>query len=118
MKKDICTMRRGHHACMSSAIHSITTTMKIPKGDEPIIIKAAKAKAKKTSSNKWFFPSKLYALLDDPRNYEIIRWMDHGRSWKIVDRKGLNGVLQKYFKHESENGKSFIRSVNCWGFKV
>eukprot|EP00956_Cyclotella_meneghiniana_P023364 scaffold45430_cov76-Cyclotella_meneghiniana.AAC.1 len=92
--------------------------MKIPKGkeDEPII----KAKAKKTpsSNKKWFFPSKLYALLDDPRNYEIIRWMDHGRSWKIIDRKGLNGVLQKYFKHESENGKSFIRSVNCWGFKV
>ena len=84
-----------------------------------VAVKAtAKAKAKKKSptNKELFFPGKLYKLLLDPKSEGIICWMDHGRSWKIVDRKRIGGMLQKYFRHE--NVESFIRSVNGWGFKV
>eukprot|EP00956_Cyclotella_meneghiniana_P016464 scaffold25997_cov68-Cyclotella_meneghiniana.AAC.1 len=83
-----------------------------------VAVKAtAKAKAKKKSptNKELFFPGKLYKLLLDPKSEGIICWMDHGRSWKIVDRKRIGGMLQKYFRHE--NVESFIRSVNGWGFK-
>ena len=84
----------------------------VPDEEEPV-----KSKATKKSSNKdHLFPGKLYKLLDNPRHEDIIRWMDHGRSWKIVDRKMLGEALKKYWKHE--NVESFIRSANWWGFEV
>ena len=77
--------------------------------DKPVMKVNAKAKIN-------FFPSKLYKLLNEPRNHDIIRWIDHGRSWKIIKKERLSGVLKKYFKHG--NVQSFIRSVNGWGFTV
>ena len=76
-----------------------------------------KSKAKKKPANKdHLFPGKLYDLLCDPDSEGIIGWMDHGRSWKILDRERLGAMLERYFKHD--HVESFIRSANGWGFKV
>eukprot|EP00956_Cyclotella_meneghiniana_P004270 scaffold5221_cov51-Cyclotella_meneghiniana.AAC.2 len=81
-------------------------------GGEPLV----ESKAKKKSANKdHLFPGKLYDLLCDPDSEGIIGWMDHGRSWKILDRKRLGAMLERYFKHD--HVESFIRSANGWGFK-
>eukprot|EP01082_Thalassiosira_pseudonana_P001304 g1710.t1 g1710 contig10:2637412-2639558(+) len=67
-----------------------------------------RAKAKK-------FPTKLHEIVSNADYRYIIRWMPHGRSWTILDKKRLLEVLGKHFAHESF--ESFNRSVNGWGFK-
>ncbi|KAL7460767.1 hypothetical protein ACHAXS_001209, partial [Conticribra weissflogii] len=63
------------------------------------------------------FPDVLYEILSDPRNYHIIYWMPHGRSWRVHDREKLAKVLcPRYFNHCKF--ESFTRSATGWGFKV
>ena len=63
------------------------------------------------------FPMKLHAILSGPDYRHIIRWMPHGRCWKILDSDLLaNVVCTQHFNHSSYD--SFNRSVNGWGFKV
>lgn len=63
------------------------------------------------------FPMKLHAILSGPNYQHIIRWMPHGRSWKILDNDMLASVVcPENFNHSSYD--SFNRSVNGWGFKV
>jgi len=62
------------------------------------------------------FPVVLYEILSDPRNFHIIYWMPHGRSWRIHDREKLAKVLcPRYFNHCKF--ESFTRSATGWGFK-
>jgi hypothetical protein len=63
------------------------------------------------------FPMKLHAIMSNPEYQHIIRWMPHGRSWKIIDKEQLASVVcYENFHHDSFG--SFARSVNGWGFKV
>ena len=63
------------------------------------------------------FPVKLHAIVSSPNYQHIIRWMPHGRSWKILDNNLLARVVcPENFNHSSHD--SFNRSVNGWGFKV
>mmetsp|Transcript_29770 Transcript_29770/g.61865 ORF Transcript_29770/g.61865 Transcript_29770/m.61865 type:complete len:613 (-) Transcript_29770:54-1892(-) len=62
------------------------------------------------------FPFVLYEILSDPRNFHIIHWMSHGRSWRVHDREKLAKVLcPRYFNHCKF--ESFTRSATGWGFK-
>jgi len=46
---------------------------------------------------------------------EIITWLPHGCSWKIVNKsRFVDKVIPKFFNHK--NFKSFLRQVNGWGF--
>ena len=63
------------------------------------------------------FPQKLHAIVSDPDYQDIICWMPHGRSWRVLDKDRLASVVcYEQFKHNSFT--SFKRSVNGWGFKV
>lgn len=62
------------------------------------------------------FPQRLHEILSKPEFQNIICWLPHGRSWKIIDPKEFEKqVLPQYFLHTSFS--SFTRQVNGWGFR-
>jgi hypothetical protein len=62
------------------------------------------------------FPTKLYALLSQPQLSNIITWMPHGRSWKVLQPRVFEtSVLPVFF--ESDNYHSFNRVINAWSFR-
>ncbi|KAL7468022.1 hypothetical protein ACHAXS_008259, partial [Conticribra weissflogii] len=63
------------------------------------------------------FPFILHEILSDPESQNIITWMPHGCSWRVLDKEKLAKVIcPKYFSHSKF--EHFTRSVNGWGFKV
>mmetsp|Transcript_32675 Transcript_32675/g.55620 ORF Transcript_32675/g.55620 Transcript_32675/m.55620 type:complete len:439 (+) Transcript_32675:177-1493(+) len=70
-------------------------------------------KRKKADKN---FPAKLHRILATPEFSQIITWMPHGRSWKILSKKMfMSTVVPKYFGQTAF--QSFTRQLNGWGFK-
>jgi len=62
------------------------------------------------------FPVKLYALLSQPQLSNVITWMPHGRSWKVLNQRAFEtAVLPVFF--ESDNYHSFNRVINAWSFR-
>lgn len=62
------------------------------------------------------FPSKIYSILAHEEYSDIIQWMPHGRSWKILDaRKFEANILPVFFDHSKIT--SFVRQANGWGFR-
>jgi hypothetical protein len=69
--------------------------------------------------NKATFPKKLYEMLssESKRNSAIIRFLPHGRAFKIYDReKFRDKVLRNYFQFQTEF-TSFRRQLNIYGFR-
>lgn len=68
-------------------------------------------------SQSFVFPTRLYEILTRPELSHIIMWMEHGRSWKVVDKQAFTEqVMPKYFANMAQY-TSFIRQVNGWGFR-
>lgn len=66
--------------------------------------------------SKNLFPLKLYDMLADPELVEVISWMPHGRSWRVVGKDFfVTEVCPVHFN--TLKFKSFIRLVNAWGFR-
>jgi HSF-type DNA-binding len=62
------------------------------------------------------FQYKLYDILQCDDFKEILTWLPHGRSWKIIDSDALTkDVLPKYFRHSKYS--SFKRQMSGWGFR-
>ena len=62
------------------------------------------------------FPAKLHMILSNPEYADIISWLPHGRSWRILQQKTLEEqILPLYFRHGRYS--SFSRQVNGWGFR-
>ena len=66
------------------------------------------------------FPGKLWGLVNNPRNSDIIKWTDDGQGIEIMDNgKFINFLLQdrknKVFK--TKNFASFVRQLNLYGFR-
>lgn len=71
---------------------------------------------RRSTVNKATFPTALFDILADPELDDIITWLPHGRSWRMVDvDKFTEQVLSSYFKQTKYT--SFIRQVNGWGFR-
>lgn len=62
------------------------------------------------------FPVKLYAILAQKEFNEIITWMPHGRSWKVLKPNIFESVVMPLF-FEYSNYHSFNRLVNAWSFR-
>ncbi|CAI9581871.1 unnamed protein product [Staurois parvus] len=59
---------------------------------------------------------KLWALLEDPSNGDVITWSWDGQNFCILDDQRFSKeILPKYFKHN--NLSSFIRQLNMYGFR-
>ncbi|TFY70262.1 hypothetical protein EVG20_g2731, partial [Dentipellis fragilis] len=61
------------------------------------------------------FLQKLYEMVNDPNNNELIRWADSGDSFFVLDHERFaREVLGRWFKHQ--NFASFVRQLNMYGF--
>jgi hypothetical protein len=62
------------------------------------------------------FPAKMYAILSRKDLSDIITWLPHGRSWKVLKPREFEvKVIPTYFEHSKFS--SFIRQANGWGFR-
>lgn len=62
------------------------------------------------------FPAKMMAILSRPELSDIVRWLEHGRAWKVFNPREFElKVLPTYFEHSKFS--SFIRQANGWGFR-
>ena len=62
------------------------------------------------------FPVKLYAILAQKEFHDIITWMPHGRSWKVLKPSMFESLVMPLF-FEYSNYHSFNRLVNAWSFR-
>ena len=62
------------------------------------------------------FPVKLYAILAQKEFHDIICWMPHGRSWKVLKPTMFENLVMPLF-FEYSNYHSFNRLVNAWSFR-
>lgn len=62
------------------------------------------------------FPVKLYAILAQKEFNDIITWMPHGRSWKVLKPNVFESLVMPLF-FEYSNYHSFNRLVNAWSFR-
>ncbi|TFK36449.1 hypothetical protein BDQ12DRAFT_609910 [Crucibulum laeve] len=61
------------------------------------------------------FLQKLYEMVNDPKNAELIRWSEAGDSFFVLDHERFaHEVLGRWFKHR--NFSSFVRQLNMYGF--
>lgn len=62
------------------------------------------------------FPAKMHAILSRPDLSDIIAWMPHGRSWRVLKPHEFEKrVIPTYF--EQSKFSSFVRQANGWGFR-
>lgn len=62
------------------------------------------------------FPAKMHAILSRPDLAEVVAWMPHGRSWRVLKpREFESRIIPMYFEHSKFS--SFIRQANGWGFR-
>lgn len=72
--------------------------------------------AQSTTAKEPTFPVKLHMILSNPEFQDIISWLPHGRSWRILQQKAFEErVIPLYFRHGRYS--SFARQVNGWGFR-
>lgn len=62
------------------------------------------------------FPTKLYTMLAHSEFSDIITWMPHGRSWKVLKPNAFESLVMPLF-FEYSNYHSFNRLVNAWSFR-
>lgn len=62
------------------------------------------------------FPAKMHAILSRPDLADVVCWMPHGRSWKVLKPREFEiRIIPTYFEHAKFS--SFIRQANGWGFR-
>jgi len=62
------------------------------------------------------FPAKVHSMLARQDLSDIIAWMPHGRSWRVLKPREFEvRVIPTYFEHAKFS--SFIRQANGWGFR-
>eukprot|EP00542_Grammatophora_oceanica_P022825 CAMPEP_0194028814 /NCGR_PEP_ID=MMETSP0009_2-20130614/2702_1 /TAXON_ID=210454 /ORGANISM="Grammatophora oceanica, Strain CCMP 410" /LENGTH=490 /DNA_ID=CAMNT_0038668315 /DNA_START=186 /DNA_END=1658 /DNA_ORIENTATION=- len=62
------------------------------------------------------FPAKMHAILSRSDLADVIAWMPHGRSWRVLKPREFEcKVIPTYFEHAKFS--SFIRQANGWGFR-
>jgi hypothetical protein len=62
------------------------------------------------------FPVKLNVILAQKEFNEVVTWMPHGRSWKVLKPKAFEALIMPLF-FEYSNYHSFNRLVNAWSFR-
>ena len=71
-----------------------------------------KTKADKVKKN---FPQKLFEILEDPENANILKWLPGGKAFIIMDkRRFAEGILPSFFKQTQFT--SFTRKLSRWKF--
>eukprot|EP00980_Cylindrotheca_fusiformis_P012274 scaffold2999_cov113-Cylindrotheca_fusiformis.AAC.9 len=83
---------------------------------QPKDIISSNSSGNSNSSKEPNFPAKLHAILSSPKYQDIISWLPHGRSFRILRLKEFEEtILPEYFRHGRY--PSFTRQLNGWGFQ-
>lgn len=62
------------------------------------------------------FPAKMHAILSRKDFEDIVAWLPHGRSWRVLKPREFEvKVIPKFFEHAKFS--SFVRQANGWGFR-
>ncbi|KAL9107457.1 MAG: hypothetical protein Q9227_007654 [Pyrenula ochraceoflavens] len=75
------------------------------------------AKKEATTKRKQIPPfiQKLSSFLEDPKNFDFIRWSEDGKSFIVLDEDEFaKRLIPELFKHN--NYASFVRQLNMYGF--
>lgn len=68
-----------------------------------------------THKKRHLFVNKVWSMLNDESNENLIKWAEDGKSFVVVNREEfVHQVLPKYFKHS--NFASFVRQLNMYGW--
>jgi HSF-type DNA-binding len=64
------------------------------------------------------FPAKMHAMLLRPDLQDVVRWLPHGRSWKVLNTQEFEKrVIPMYFEFTKNKNSSFFRQAKLWGFR-
>lgn len=81
---------------------------RIPRGDAAQLSRSARQVVPP-------FLQKLYEIVNDPNNDELIRWSENGDSFFVLNHERFaREVLGHWFKHQKFT--SFVRQLNMYGF--
>jgi len=73
------------------------------------------SKKPKHTKSKPAFVMKLWTMVNDPNNHDLINWFHDGLSFLVTNRElFVQKILPKYFKHS--NFASFVRQLNMYGW--
>ncbi|GKY91524.1 hypothetical protein MPSEU_000125900 [Mayamaea pseudoterrestris] len=62
------------------------------------------------------FVAKMHCILSMPELVDVVAWMPHGRSWRVLKPREFEvRVIPRFFEHSKFS--SFIRQANGWGFR-
>ncbi|KAK5951085.1 Heat shock transcription factor [Knufia fluminis] len=84
---------------------------------DELVAKAQVAKREAQSKRKQIppFVMKLHSFLENPKNTDLIRWADDGKSFVVLNEDEFaNKLIPELFKHN--NYASFVRQLNMYGF--
>lgn len=84
--------------------------------DIPLPTASSNRNSSESSIRVQKFPVKLYAILAQKEFQDIICWMPHGRSWKVLKPSMFESLVMPLF-FEYSNYHSFNRLVNAWSFR-
>lgn len=77
--------------------------------------KPKKKSSKHHTKSKPAFVMKLWTMVNDPNNHDLITWFHDGLSFLVTNRElFVQKILPKYFKHS--NFASFVRQLNMYGW--
>jgi hypothetical protein len=103
-----------------SSIYKYRDFSKISEDDEdPVEVQPQAPSSRgstETSIRVQKFPVKLYAILAQKEFHDVIAWMPHGRSWKVLKPSLFESLVMPLF-FEYSNYHSFNRLVNAWSFR-
>lgn len=64
------------------------------------------------------FPAKLHAILHRPEFAHVVKWLPHGRAWRVRDAAAFeHRVIPLYFEFTKHASSSFFRQAKLWGFR-
>lgn len=62
------------------------------------------------------FPAKMHAILGRSDFRDVVAWLPHGRSWRVLKPREFEiKVIPLFFEHAKFS--SFVRQANGWGFR-
>ena len=112
-----------HTASTGSTVYKYRDFSNVNEDDEDAVgtpdggpVPAPSRNTMETSIRVQKFPVKLYAILAQKEFNDIISWMPHGRSWKVLKPNVFESLVMPLF-FEYSNYHSFNRLVNAWSFR-